>query len=70
VGIAGVCRINRYLVIIGGLGAVGDVVLIDEVDIWCEVSESRTNERGTSGTGVGVNCERVCCAIIEAVLLA
>jgi hypothetical protein len=70
VGVVGVCRINRYLVIIGGLGAVGDIILIDEVDVWCEVGESGTNKRGTSGTGVGVDCEHVCHAIIEAVLLA
>ncbi len=43
--------INRYLVIIGGLGAVRDVVLIDEVDVWCEVGESGTDKRATSGTG-------------------
>jgi hypothetical protein len=36
-GIVGVCRINWYLIIIGGLGAVGDVDLINEVDVWCEV---------------------------------
>jgi hypothetical protein len=70
VGAVGVCRINRYLVIIGGLGAVGDVVLINEVDVWGKVGESGTNERGTSETGVGVDCECVCRAIIEAVLLA
>ena len=68
--VVGVCRINRYLVIIGGLGAVGDSVLINEVDVWCKVGESKTNERGTSGMGVDVDCKHVSRAIIEAVLLA
>jgi hypothetical protein len=51
-------------VFVGFFGAVRAVVVVDEVEVQREVSESRSDKWRIPGAGVGVHSECVCHAVV------
>jgi hypothetical protein len=52
------CRVVARDVLVGFFGAVRAVVVVNEVEVQREVSESRSNKWRIPGVGVGVQSER------------